>query len=406
MPNLLISALPGRRNRPWPGRNWKPRTAPWSPRTFRLSSPPCCCCNAARMGAMPSAPNGCCRWRNTPGGRLSARGRARPWLGRNEQRWRDRPPAILARPAWRSARERVIDPGEDIVRARLSDPMDGAISPECKGAINRWYRQMTMTEIRCAIELRADESRQSPGRVVGTLMEYETRAGDRPEMFAPGSLEWPADGILLNLSHDRKQPVMRFKPGSPGQRRHDRRGVAGHGPRARRGDHDPQLYAPRLVGRIPGLERGNARWGSPDPFCRLGGGGISGFAKLPVQRSRGAPARRPPPHAALVVEGNRWRKLNPSSLRPSPRTFPPCWPKAISWRRSGPGIDASAIIVLYATAPLPPSYSSGYFQAAPGDAFRFFRRPVMPADMGAGCPGDAGRSPGPDSPDRPARIEA
>ena len=71
---------------------------------------------------------------------------------------------------------------------------------------------MTMTEIRCAIELRADESRQSPGRVVGTLMEYETRAGDRPEMFAPGSLEWPADGILLNLSHDRKQPVMRFKP--------------------------------------------------------------------------------------------------------------------------------------------------------------------------------------------------
>ena len=39
------------------------------------------------------------------------------------------------------ATERVIDPGREIVIARLSDPMDGAISPECEGAINRWYRR-------------------------------------------------------------------------------------------------------------------------------------------------------------------------------------------------------------------------------------------------------------------------
>lgn len=39
------------------------------------------------------------------------------------------------------ATERVIDPGREIVTARLSDPMDGAISPECEGAINRWYRK-------------------------------------------------------------------------------------------------------------------------------------------------------------------------------------------------------------------------------------------------------------------------
>ena len=39
------------------------------------------------------------------------------------------------------ATERVIDPGEDIVKARLADPMDGALSPECEGAINRWYRK-------------------------------------------------------------------------------------------------------------------------------------------------------------------------------------------------------------------------------------------------------------------------
>ena len=71
---------------------------------------------------------------------------------------------------------------------------------------------MSNTEIRCAIELRADETRLTPGRIVGTLMEYEKRAGDRPEMFGAGALEWPADGIILNLSHDRKQPVMRFTP--------------------------------------------------------------------------------------------------------------------------------------------------------------------------------------------------
>ena len=69
-----------------------------------------------------------------------------------------------------------------------------------------------MDEIRCAIELRADDSRQSPGRLVGKLIEYERRAVDRPEMFAAGALTWPADGVILNLSHDRKQPVLRFTP--------------------------------------------------------------------------------------------------------------------------------------------------------------------------------------------------
>ena len=69
-----------------------------------------------------------------------------------------------------------------------------------------------MDELRCAIELRADESRQSPGRLIGILIEYEKRAVDRPEVFAAGALEWPEDGIILNLSHDRRQPVIRFVP--------------------------------------------------------------------------------------------------------------------------------------------------------------------------------------------------
>ena len=69
-----------------------------------------------------------------------------------------------------------------------------------------------MDEIRCSVEFRADETRQSPGRLVGQLIEYEARATDRAEMFAAGALTWPADGVILNLSHDRKQPLLRFTP--------------------------------------------------------------------------------------------------------------------------------------------------------------------------------------------------
>lgn len=69
-----------------------------------------------------------------------------------------------------------------------------------------------MDEVRCKLELRQDETRQSPGRLTGVLMDYATGAGDRPERFLPGSLSWPEGGVVLNLSHDRRQPVMRFEP--------------------------------------------------------------------------------------------------------------------------------------------------------------------------------------------------
>ena len=68
------------------------------------------------------------------------------------------------------------------------------------------------TEIRCAIEYRQDETRQSPGRLTGTLLTYETRAKDRPEMFASGSLNWPEGGIILNEQHNRQAPIIRFTP--------------------------------------------------------------------------------------------------------------------------------------------------------------------------------------------------
>ena len=69
-----------------------------------------------------------------------------------------------------------------------------------------------MRELRCAIELRADDSRQSPGRITGTLLTYGKRASDRPEVFADGALRWDDGGIVLNVQHDRQQPVMRFTP--------------------------------------------------------------------------------------------------------------------------------------------------------------------------------------------------
>ena len=67
-------------------------------------------------------------------------------------------------------------------------------------------------ELRCAIELRADESRQSPGRIVGTLITYGERARDRAEVFAPGALHWPEGGVILNEQHNRQAPILRFVP--------------------------------------------------------------------------------------------------------------------------------------------------------------------------------------------------
>ena len=69
-----------------------------------------------------------------------------------------------------------------------------------------------MREIRCLVELRADDSRESPGRIVGTLLQYDERAGDRPELFRAGALSWPDGGIVLNEQHNRAAPILRFVP--------------------------------------------------------------------------------------------------------------------------------------------------------------------------------------------------
>ena len=65
-----------------------------------------------------------------------------------------------------------------------------------------------------SIEIRfeSDPDRLSPGRLIGVLMPYGQRAQDRPEVFEPGSLHWPDDGILLREMHKRESPIARFTP--------------------------------------------------------------------------------------------------------------------------------------------------------------------------------------------------
>ena len=57
-----------------------------------------------------------------------------------------------------------------------------------------------------------DPSRDSPGRLTGTLLVYEERARDRNEVFARGALTWPEDGILINEMHQRRAPILRAIP--------------------------------------------------------------------------------------------------------------------------------------------------------------------------------------------------
>ena len=57
-----------------------------------------------------------------------------------------------------------------------------------------------------------DPTRESPGRLVGTLLRYGEVAQDRKEVFARGALTWPAEGILVNWQHDRSRNLLRAIP--------------------------------------------------------------------------------------------------------------------------------------------------------------------------------------------------
>ena len=57
-----------------------------------------------------------------------------------------------------------------------------------------------------------DDTRQSPGRIVGTLLTYGETSRDRPERFLRDSLDWDTTGIVLNEMHVRSQGIMRVHP--------------------------------------------------------------------------------------------------------------------------------------------------------------------------------------------------
>ena len=69
-----------------------------------------------------------------------------------------------------------------------------------------------MNEIRCTLEFREDQTRTGPGRLVGTLLTEGERASDRAEVFLPGSLSWPSEGVTLRRQHRRDAPIMRVIP--------------------------------------------------------------------------------------------------------------------------------------------------------------------------------------------------
>ena len=69
-----------------------------------------------------------------------------------------------------------------------------------------------MEEIRCKVEYRADDTRESPGHIYGVLLTYGERSSDRPEVFAAGALAFPDAGVVLRRQHNRTLPIMRFVP--------------------------------------------------------------------------------------------------------------------------------------------------------------------------------------------------
>lgn len=73
-----------------------------------------------------------------------------------------------------------------------------------------------MDEIRCTVEYQPDETRQGPGRIVGTILKFGERIihSKGPEQFENRSLAFSDDGVVLYDSHDTepRKPVMIFTP--------------------------------------------------------------------------------------------------------------------------------------------------------------------------------------------------
>ena len=71
----------------------------------------------------------------------AARERELPIVATNSDGDPDRR-AFLLRELGPAATEQIADPGEEIVKARLSDPQTGKLSTECNKAVGRWYSRL------------------------------------------------------------------------------------------------------------------------------------------------------------------------------------------------------------------------------------------------------------------------
>ena len=69
-----------------------------------------------------------------------------------------------------------------------------------------------MDDLVYEVRYQEDETRLTPGRLVGTLMTYGERAKDRAEMFADKALTFPPNGIVIDEQHNRQAPILRVMP--------------------------------------------------------------------------------------------------------------------------------------------------------------------------------------------------
>ncbi len=67
-------------------------------------------------------------------------------------------------------------------------------------------------QILCEVRFQEDETRQSPGRLTGTLINFGEVASDRRERFAPGSIYFPDRGLIINEQHNRQSPILIAHP--------------------------------------------------------------------------------------------------------------------------------------------------------------------------------------------------
>ena len=125
-----------------------------------------------------------------------------------EEKWRQVADVFAA-----SLRVRTVDPGEDVVRARLSEP-DGKLSDPCAKAIRRWHGVSDHARRTFEVEIRESSRPGYEPSLHATILQ-EGRASSDPgiqEVFTPGSVQWPSEGIAIMTEHrgrveTRAQPV-------------------------------------------------------------------------------------------------------------------------------------------------------------------------------------------------------